>query len=76
VKALDLIKETRGTCGTRARLLRCKETGEVHTTTEWAKAIADKTGVGFDCVRQAICRAIRVQDGKYRGITFENMGVR
>ena len=49
--------------------LQCLQTGEIATTGEWCKAIAEKRGVSPDGIRVALCRAVR-SGGKAYGCNW------
>jgi hypothetical protein len=63
-KTLELLKFSE-----RCSLYVCKDTGEESTLSEWAQAIAEKTGKNKNSVRGVLYQAIR--DGrKAYGLTF------
>ena len=54
------------------RLIRCDETGEVATLTEWATAISSQRGARTDSVKALLSVAI-CQKKKAYGLTFSRV---
>lgn len=60
----------RSMAGRKPLKLRCVETGEVATQTEWAESFARELGTNPRGVQQSLARARRLNE-RWHGLTFE-----